>query len=280
MESPDLDSAGAESCRPWSLPQADLRYRLDILENLDFQLTEEDKFKANKDKSFPAAVDISTSSRNQDNAHPSIALTRSSTLNHHLTKSQPSIRSLLTFSNDTGNHSIHSLLVASDPAALGSYPARPSAMPFASPRKQACKEMQPGDPDIPRTLLRSDYVQPKLLSFQLAKLLTGNPEPSLTQEPDLFHIDDELDESVEDFKGRLTNILGQMMYVSGETAEPSVETTSIIEDVVRQQVIELVSPRVPNLYQHMLMFKQLRNCTELASRRGSRSISKIGRAHV
>lgn len=31
------------------------------------------------------------------------------------------------------------------------------------------------------------------------------------------------------------------MYVSGETGEPSVETTSIIEDIVRQQVIELVS---------------------------------------
>lgn len=30
------------------------------------------------------------------------------------------------------------------------------------------------------------------------------------------------------------------MYVSGETGEPSVETTSIIEDIVRQQVIELV----------------------------------------
>ncbi|KAK2675541.1 Transcription initiation factor IID, subunit 13 [Fusarium oxysporum f. sp. vasinfectum] len=50
--------------------------------------------------------------------------------------------------------------------------------------------------------------------------------------------------------------ISQMMYVSGETAEPPVETTSIIEDIVRQQVIEL-----------------LRNCTELASRRGSKSIS-------
>ncbi|KAG6020399.1 hypothetical protein E4U41_002862 [Claviceps citrina] len=50
--------------------------------------------------------------------------------------------------------------------------------------------------------------------------------------------------------------ISQMMYVSGETGEPSVETTSIIEDIVRQQVIEL-----------------LRNCTELASRRGSKSIS-------
>jgi transcription initiation protein SPT3 len=35
--------------------------------------------------------------------------------------------------------------------------------------------------------------------------------------------------------------ISQMMYVSGETAEPPVETTSIIEDIVRQQVIELVS---------------------------------------
>ncbi|KAK3306901.1 transcription initiation factor IID, 18kD subunit-domain-containing protein [Chaetomium strumarium] len=47
-----------------------------------------------------------------------------------------------------------------------------------------------------------------------------------------------------------------MMYVSGETGEPSVETTGIIEDIVRQQVIEI-----------------LRNCTELAARRGSRSIT-------
>ncbi|KAL1842628.1 hypothetical protein VTJ49DRAFT_4676 [Mycothermus thermophilus] len=48
----------------------------------------------------------------------------------------------------------------------------------------------------------------------------------------------------------------KMMYVSGETGEPSVETTCIIEDIVRQQVIEI-----------------LRNCTELAARRGSRSIT-------
>ena len=33
----------------------------------------------------------------------------------------------------------------------------------------------------------------------------------------------------------------KMMYVSGETGEPSVETTGIIEDIVRQQVIEIVS---------------------------------------
>ncbi|POS87003.1 TFIID-18kDa-domain-containing protein, partial [Erysiphe pulchra] len=48
----------------------------------------------------------------------------------------------------------------------------------------------------------------------------------------------------------------QMMYVSGETAEASVETTGMIEEIVRQQVIEM-----------------LRQCTEQAARRGSRSIS-------
>ncbi|KAK3177828.1 Transcription initiation protein spt3 [Lecanicillium sp. MT-2017a] len=58
------------------------------------------------------------------------------------------------------------------------------------------------------------------------------------------------------FRRELINTFRQMMYVSGETGEPSVETTSIIEDIVRAQVIEL-----------------LRNCTELASRRGSKSIS-------
>ncbi|KAK4186873.1 transcription initiation factor IID, 18kD subunit-domain-containing protein [Podospora australis] len=47
-----------------------------------------------------------------------------------------------------------------------------------------------------------------------------------------------------------------MMYVSGETGEPSVETTGIIEDIVRQQVVEI-----------------LRSCTELAARRGARAIT-------
>ncbi|EFX04162.1 saga-like transcriptional regulatory complex subunit [Grosmannia clavigera kw1407] len=47
-----------------------------------------------------------------------------------------------------------------------------------------------------------------------------------------------------------------MMYVSGETGEPSVEALGMIEEIVRQQVIEL-----------------LRSCTELAARRGSRSIT-------
>lgn len=35
----------------------------------------------------------------------------------------------------------------------------------------------------------------------------------------------------------------QMMYVSGDTAEASAETTGMIEEIVRQQVIEMVSLR-------------------------------------
>jgi transcription initiation protein SPT3 len=59
-----------------------------------------------------------------------------------------------------------------------------------------------------------------------------------------------------DTKQKYRQEIQQMMYVSGETGEPTVETTSMIEEIVRQQVIEI-----------------LRNCTELAARRGSRSIT-------
>ena len=48
----------------------------------------------------------------------------------------------------------------------------------------------------------------------------------------------------------------QMMFVSGETGEPSPETTLLIEEIVRSQVIEM-----------------LIQCTTLAHRRGSRTIS-------
>lgn len=39
----------------------------------------------------------------------------------------------------------------------------------------------------------------------------------------------------------IDHILTQMMYVSGETGEPSAETTGMIEEIVRQQVVEIVS---------------------------------------
>ncbi|KAA6414791.1 MAG: transcription initiation SPT3 [Lasallia pustulata] len=48
----------------------------------------------------------------------------------------------------------------------------------------------------------------------------------------------------------------QMMFVSGETAEASPETTGMIEEIVRQQVVEMLT-----------------QCTALAARRNSRSIS-------
>jgi hypothetical protein len=38
-----------------------------------------------------------------------------------------------------------------------------------------------------------------------------------------------------------------MMYVSGETAEASAETTGMIEEIVRQQVIEMVGFSPPVL---------------------------------
>ncbi|KAJ5359479.1 SAGA complex subunit spt3, partial [Penicillium cataractarum] len=54
----------------------------------------------------------------------------------------------------------------------------------------------------------------------------------------------------------LTKPLLKMMFVSGETAEPSIETTTLIEDITREQVLEILS-----------------RGTTLAGRRGSRAIS-------
>lgn len=39
----------------------------------------------------------------------------------------------------------------------------------------------------------------------------------------------------------LTNLIAQMMFVSGETADVAAETTSIVEEIVRDQVQEMVS---------------------------------------
>lgn len=49
------------------------------------------------------------------------------------------------------------------------------------------------------------------------------------------------DESAEDFRVRLMVLFEQMMFVSGETAEPSTETTGMMEELVKQQVVEMVS---------------------------------------
>lgn len=41
-------------------------------------------------------------------------------------------------------------------------------------------------------------------------------------------------------KKELMRCAHQMMFVSGETAEPSTETTGLIEEIVRAQVIDMV----------------------------------------
>ena len=47
-------------------------------------------------------------------------------------------------------------------------------------------------------------------------------------------------DSQEMFDLKLITWIQQMMFVSGETAEPSAETTWMIEEVVREQVVEMV----------------------------------------
>lgn len=50
----------------------------------------------------------------------------------------------------------------------------------------------------------------------------------------------DFDISPEEYKDELTRLFAQMMFVSGETAEPSPETTTIIEEIVHTQVVEMV----------------------------------------
>ncbi|KAJ5624840.1 hypothetical protein N7510_001149 [Penicillium lagena] len=82
---------------------------------------------------------------------------------------------------------------------------------------------------------------------------TDSQDSKDTQED--IHTDDKTDtESF--FKEMLADLIQKMMFVSGETAEPSAETTTLIEEITRQQVIEILS-----------------RSTQLATRRGVRSIS-------
>ena len=54
------------------------------------------------------------------------------------------------------------------------------------------------------------------------------------------NVNDHEDETEAEFRHRLILLLAQMMFVSGETAEASIETTYLIEEIVREQVIEMV----------------------------------------
>ncbi|KAI9888464.1 MAG: Transcription initiation protein spt3 [Vezdaea aestivalis] len=64
------------------------------------------------------------------------------------------------------------------------------------------------------------------------------------------------DVSLEEFQSELTILFEQMMFVSGENGEVSVETTNMVEEIVRNQVIEILT-----------------QCHNLAIRRGVRTIS-------
>ena len=110
--------------------------------------------------------------------------------------------------------------------------------------------------------------EPKRIRKQLAvahrACHAGKPEGGRTLDPDnknvylgiteycaILKYDDDLgyDGDVEPdsetetqrWKRMLIKDLSQMMFVSGETAEPSPETTGMIEEIVRQQVVEMVS---------------------------------------
>jgi transcription initiation protein SPT3 len=85
----------------------------------------------------------------------------------------------------------------------------------------------------------------------MASILPPSPPRSRSTSPDHFFAC-----SVRTDGTPLIIPIPQMMFVSGETGEPAPETTTLIESIVQDQV------------QHML-----RECTALATRRGSRSIS-------
>ncbi|KAM0573968.1 hypothetical protein ACHAP9_001838 [Verticillium nonalfalfae] len=74
------------------------------------------------------------------------------------------------------------------------------------------------------------------------------------------------EETAEDFRVRLTDVFQQMMYVSGETAEPSVETTNIIEGIVREQVVELAARRGSRSININDLIFQIRHDTAKVSR--------------
>lgn len=73
--------------------------------------------------------------------------------------------------------------------------------------------------------------------------MTTIPETSeeihSNMEAELYDIE-EHDEKAE-WRMLMHGMITQMMFVSGEEAEPSVQTTTIIEEIVREQVVELVS---------------------------------------
>jgi len=77
--------------------------------------------------------------------------------------------------------------------------------------------------------------KPRFRIGNLDRAMSRHPLPTGFDEPQ------EEDEAWLKFRSELMKKFRQMMYVSGETAEPSQETTGMVEEIVRQQVIEMVS---------------------------------------
>ena len=46
--------------------------------------------------------------------------------------------------------------------------------------------------------------------------------------------------------------LQQMMFVAGETGEPSSETTTLVEEIVHDQVIEMVSLAIDSVFTKLI----------------------------
>jgi hypothetical protein len=73
-----------------------------------------------------------------------------------------------------------------------------------------------------------------------------------------------------DYEGKLLGAdeVIQMMFVSGETVEPSPETTMLVEQLVQQQVMEMVSSLICPLMQTKLMTCQVArlHCARYTSR--------------
>ena len=90
---------------------------------------------------------------------------------------------------------------------------------------------------------------------QMRRLFLGPPDLApqyLRDDPLLNTAYVEVDtEPMEDWRIRLTEALRQMMFVSGETAEASTETTMMIEEIVHTQVIEMVSTDLKSQGSHV-----------------------------
>ena len=103
----------------------------------------------------------------------------------------------------------------------------------------------------------------------------GNLDGRLREHPFAAPFDEpeEAEETMAVFSVRLMGTLKQMMYVSGETAEPSHETTGMVEEIVRQQVIEMVC--VQSIYSLRLCPGGMQRSNLPRMHKGTKSIATI-----